>query len=321
MDFSLQAGLFRLRLLYSSHMSTQKSQVFPAPSPAEQKPGACPPAKPRRLFWKIASSVTALYLLLNIGGKCRVVTREYEVFDARVHDEVRICVVSDLHGALYGADQKELVSAIESARPDVVLLLGDLFDQHGKNKHTVTLLNALSGRFTCYFVPGNHEYKTGTIAEIRAAVKEAGIPILAGENALVVKGETRVRIFGIDDGLGGKQKQLRQIVQSAKQMDPAEYSVLAVHVPNGVESYLRYGFDLMLSGHTHGGQVILPGLLNGLYAPGQGFFPKYGGGRYDLENTTLIISRGLARKPLWLPRVFNPPEVTVLSLKPDAANP
>jgi predicted MPP superfamily phosphohydrolase len=84
-----------------------------------------------------------------------------------------------------------------------------------------------------------------------------------------------------------------------------------------MQSYLPYGFDLMLSGHTHGGQIILPGLLNGLYAPGQGFFPKFAGGRYELDNMTLIIGRGLARKPLWLPRVFNPPELVLVDLKPE----
>lgn len=269
-----------------------------------------------RLFWKIVSSVTALYLLLNLCGKGRIVTREYMISDARMQSEVRICVVSDLHGARYGVGQERLLSAIESAAPDLVLLLGDLFDQHGTNANTVTLLNELSSRYTCYFVLGNHEYKTESIQRVRARIERSGIPILAGDSALFLAGESRIRIFGIDDGLGGKDRQRLQIANAAKERSETEYSILAIHVPNGVESYLEYGFDLMLSGHTHGGQIVLPGLLNGLYAPGQGLFPKYGGGRYDLGDTTMIISRGLARKPFWLPRVFNPPELVVVALRP-----
>ncbi|MPN49853.1 hypothetical protein SDC9_197477 [bioreactor metagenome] len=125
-----------------------------------------------------------------------------------------------------------------------------------------------------------------------------------------------MRLFGIDDGLGGKAKQKKQLLAAAAERRDDEFSILAIHVPNDVESYLPYGFDLMLSGHTHGGQIILPRVLNGLYAPGQGLLPKYGGGRYDFEGQTLIISRGLARKPIWLPRVFNPPELVLVDLKP-----
>ena len=71
----------------------------------------------------------------------------------------------------------------------------------------------------------------------------------------------------------------------------------------------------MLAGHAHGGQVRIPGILNGLFSPGEGFFPKYAGGRYELEGgVTMIVSRGLAKSAL--PRVFNPPELAVIELLP-----
>ncbi len=255
----------------------------------------------------------ALYLLLNIGGKCRIVTREYEIIDPRIQAETRICIISDLHGATYGKNQESLLCVIENTQPDVVLLLGDLFDQHGKNSNTVALLEELSNRYPCYFILGNHEYKTKNIQQVFALIREANIPILAGTS---VRLDSGIRIFGVDDGKAGKLKQLRQIREAGDERNDAEYSILAIHVPNGVASYLPYSFDLMLSGHTHGGQIILPGLLNGLYAPGQGFFPEYAGGQYDLGKTTLIISRGLSRKPFWLPRVCNPPEVVLVDCKP-----
>jgi len=269
--------------------------------------------KRHRVLWSVLVVLIALYLLLDIGGKCRVVTSEYEITDPRITRETRICVLSDLHNARYGVNQSQLLAAVAKTKPDVVLLLGDLFDQHGTNSNTVALLGELSNRYTCYFVMGNHEYKTKQIQQVVAQIRATGIPILAGTSVLL---DSNVRIFGVDDGMAGKLKQLRQIQQAGSERNDSEYSILAIHVPNGVQSYLPYQFDLMLSGHTHGGQIVLPGLLNGLYAPGQGFFPKYAGGRYDLDSTTLIISRGLARKPLWLPRVFNPPEVVLLDLKP-----
>ena len=279
-------------------------------------PAARPVAKKRRVLWKILAGITVFYLLLDWGGKAIVVSRYYEIEDSRIKDEVRLAVICDLHGALYGEGQREIISALEEANPAAVILLGDLFDQHGRNGNSYTLLRALSGRFNCYFVTGNHEYKSGQLNQIRAALAQADIPVLAGDSAMIQSGKTSVQLFGIDDGLGGKAIQSKQIADASKRRSEDVYSILAIHVPNDVESYLHDGFDLMLSGHTHGGQIILPGLCNGLYAPGQGFFPKYGGGRYDFDSQALVISRGLARKPFWLPRVFNPPEITFVTLTP-----
>ena len=285
----------------------EKSIVSPAP-PAKKR-------HPRRTGVFLAA-IAAILALFNCGTKTRIVTRYYEITDARIHDEVRIAIVCDLHGAQYGKKQSDLIAALEEASPNIVLLLGDIYDQDGIESHAVELIDALSSRFTCYFVPGNHEYKSGELNMIRNLLRESNIPNIAGETVTVQVNDTQVQIFGIDDGHGGKAKQLWQIENAAKQRKSDIYSILAIHVPNGVESYLHYGFDLMLSGHTHGGQIILPHVLNGLYAPGQGFLPKYGGGRYDFGKQTLIISRGLSQKPIWLPRFGNPPELSIITLKP-----
>lgn len=243
--------------------------------------------------------------------------RYYELFDVRIHDEVRIAIISDLHGAEYGTQQSELITALDQVSPHMVLLLGDIFNQSGSNIHATELINALSGRFNCFFVPGNHEYKSGELGAIRDLLLAANIPILTGTSTMLTVNQTRVQVFGVDDGRGGKAKQLQQIASAGSQRSDDIYSILAIHVPNGVASYLHYGFDLMLSGHTHGGQIVIPHVLNGLYAPGQGFFPEYGGGRYDFGNQSLIISRGLSKQPLWLPRLGNPPELTIVTLKPE----
>ena len=286
-----------------------------ATEPVQSPPSRAKSRHPRRTGIFLAA-IAAILALFNWGTKTRIVTRYYEITDARIHDEVRIAIVCDLHGAQYGKKQSDLIAALDAASPTVVLLLGDIYDQDGIESHAVELIDALSSRFTCYFVPGNHEYKSGELNMIRNLLRESNIPNIAGETVTVQAKDTQVQIFGIDDGQGGKAKQLWQIANAAKQRSDDIYSILAIHVPNGVESYLHYGFDLMLSGHTHGGQIILPHVLNGLYAPGQGFFPKYGGGRYDFGKQALVISRGLSQKPLWLPRFGNPPELAIVTLKP-----
>lgn len=287
-----------------------------SPKQKNEKPSV--ERQPKRPFLlrvcAVFSSLAAVLVLLNWGTKTRFVSRHYEVFDARIHDDVRIAVVSDLHGALYGPQQSDLIAALELQSPHVVLLLGDIFDQRGDDTNARTLLFALGERFPCYFIPGNHEYRAGELLPIHAILKDANIPLLTGESATITVKQTQVQVFGVDDGQGGKARHLRQIAAAGKQRSDEIYSILAIHVPNGVESYLHYGFDLMLSGHTHGGQIAIPGLLNGLYAPGQGVFPKYGGGRYNFGKQVLLISRGLSQRPLWLPRLGNPPELCFVTL-------
>jgi len=93
------------------------------------------------------------------------------------------------------------------------------------------------------------------------------------------------------------------------------YSILLSHRPELTEKYKDSGFDLVVAGHAHGGQVRIPGIINGLLAPNQGYFPKYAGGRYDMGETVMIVNRGLQKDSI--PRVFNPPDLVIVSLKPE----
>lgn len=253
--------------------------------------------------------------MIDFLGVCRFRVQTYPVFDARIAGKIRLAVLSDVHSSYWGAHQSRLLTALEEQKPDYVLLLGDIFHHHGGNKAAAELLQSLGKTYRCSFVLGNHEYRTGDIAAVREIIEEAGVPILDGESVDLAVGGAHVRLTGIDDGWGGKTRQRKQLARAAAERDDAVYSILAIHVPNEVESLLPLGFDLTLSGHTHGGQIRIPGLLNGLYAPGQGFFPRYGGGRYDFGKQTLLIGRGLSKKPWWLPRIWNTPELVMVTLQ------
>ncbi|HQQ41097.1 MAG TPA: metallophosphoesterase [Clostridia bacterium] len=95
----------------------------------------------KRVWLWVLAALTGLYLMVDWFGKSRFIVQNYVIEDERIIDDVRIVVVSDLHSALYGADQSDLIDAIAQADPAVVLLDGDIFHHHGSNKHAVTLLN------------------------------------------------------------------------------------------------------------------------------------------------------------------------------------
>ena len=103
--------------------------------------------------------------------------------------------------------------------------------------------------------------------------------------------------------------------ESADNVNFDYYNVLLTHRPENAKQYFNYDFDLVLSGHTHGGQGRIPFVLNGLYAPNQGFFPELAGGIYDFDDKKLIVSRGMSRENTELPRIFNRPELVFVVLK------
>jgi len=99
-----------------------------------------------------------------------------------------------------------------------------------------------------------------------------------------------------------------------------QYSILLSHRPELFDCYTGYDFDLVLSGHAHGGQWRIPLILpDGVFAPNQGWFPKYTSGVYEKNNTTMIVSRGLSQESTRTPRIFNPPELVVINLLPKLA--
>jgi len=93
------------------------------------------------------------------------------------------------------------------------------------------------------------------------------------------------------------------------------FRLMLTHKPHLIDAYQNSGADLVLSGHAHGGQVRLP-FVGGLYAPGQGIFPRYTSGLYRLKNgVSMIVNRGLGDSQFpW--RINNPPHVIVITLKP-----
>ncbi len=99
-----------------------------------------------------------------------------------------------------------------------------------------------------------------------------------------------------------------------RKKDDNLFRVLLTHRPSYIESYLKYGFDLVLCGHAHGGQWRIPFILNGVFAPDEGWLPKYAGGKYDFPNGQMIVSRGLARESTRVPRIFNRPELVIVDV-------
>ncbi|MCI8574744.1 MAG: metallophosphoesterase, partial [Oscillibacter sp.] len=163
---------------------------------------------------------------------------------------------------------------------------------------------------------GNHEWWSGGAERICRQMEAYGVTVLQGESVSLALNNQTVTICGVDDPDSGQSVKQLETVGGA--VDGSAYTVLIAHRPERFAFYQRYPFDLIVCGHAHGGQWRIPGLLNGLYAPGQGLFPSHAGGRYDFDGGTLLVSRGLARESTRVPRIFNRPELVVADIIPEA---
>lgn len=260
-----------------------------------------------------------LVALTLIALNERLILRTYTVVSPKLTAEVRLAVVTDFHSS---DNADDVVAMVASCAPDAVLMVGDLFDDDTQNRpteRTLSLMRQLSALYPCYYVSGNHEAWTGEMDALYQQTEEAGVTVLRmSSGVLTVRGQ-RIALCGIPDpyemvfsGAPDTEEQLRQAL---KDVDSADFTVLLAHRPELLTKYAQFPLDLVVSGHAHGGQVRIPGVLNGLYAPNQGWFPKLAGGAYTQDGTTLIVSRGLAVRTR-LPRIFNRPEVVLVRCVP-----
>lgn len=252
----------------------------------------------------------------------RLTTTVYSIPQSTVQNPVRLALLTDLHGSLYGKGQQQLIGAIHRYAPDAILLGGDIFDENEPTRAVESLLSYITARYPCYFVTGNHEYWSEHYPARRELLLRFSITILEGACVpLSIRGE-RIALCGVGDPDGasffGEPDLLEQLSHAKAGCDPDTYTILLSHRPEYIDIYRTYGFDLILCGHAHGGQWRVPGLLNGVFAPGQGFFPRYAGGEYHFsDGSTMIVSRGLARtSSVLLPRIANPPELVIVDLCP-----
>ena len=268
---------------------------------------------------------------LNIRSVLSVFSNELQVVRYAVHTgyafpSIRIAQVSDLHSCAYGEDQCELLEAIDREKPDLVVLTGDIFDGSLPMEPAAAFLRGIQGKYPCYFVTGNNEYENGgdAFTERMAILAEYGVIRLSGGMEVARIKDASINICGVDDPCAWEDsadplerretRYKEQVTQVAALAQNGNYTVLLAHRPEYFDDYCQFGFDLVLSGHVHGGQWRIPGLLDGLYAPGQGLFPKYTAGKYEKDGAVMIASRGLARETTNIPRINNRPELVIIDL-------
>ena len=253
-----------------------------------------------------------LFLLICAAALYHGLTVRKYTIQSDLSNTLNIAVVSDLHNTRH----KKLIDKIREIRPDLIALTGDIIDNDYPMKYVNAFLDEVSKlNIPVYYVTGNHEMGALETQQFKDEIRERGITVLEDRFLNVEINGISLTIAGIDDtyklNISKWQREVTDKFADIKNQDT--YKILLAHRPDLWKIYEDFGVDLAISGHAHGGQVRIPFILNGLFSPNQGLFPKYAGGLYKHGKMNHVVSRGLSVF-VKLPRVFNPPELVHIEI-------
>lgn len=267
--------------------------------------------------------VVFLWVMLYDGNRFVVVKHTFT--DKRIQKNCRAVVLADLHNKCYGKNNERLLAAIREQTPDFILVAGDIpTAKKGKSLDVaIHLMEELAKDYPIYYANGNHEHRMklypenyGDMDEVYdKALKEMGVHRLI--NANITLEDCGITIYGSEiDKFYYKRFKVQDMEDGylsgiLGKPESDCYNVLLAHNPDYFPQYAKWGADLVLSGHVHGGMVRVPFWGKGVVSPNVRFFPKYDGGIFHMDKSVMLLSRGLGMHTIPV-RIFNPGELLVV---------
>lgn len=282
-------------------------------------------------YLKITISLILLIALITAASiflSYNVLTvRTFSYETDKAVDPVRAVVISDLHEHEFGKDNVKLVEKIREQEPDIILMVGDFVNQDSTESTVVVkLVEQLSKLAPVCYSLGNHEesYMAKTDWKFPKEIEKAGAHFLDKEYVDMDIRGTKLRIggmfsyaFGADgkDSAAAAPEDVKNFLMDFQ--DTERLKIMMAHRPDSFifgDAASVWDVDLVVSGHDHGGQVVVP-FAGGVFGGDQGYFPKYVHGMYEKERLHLFVSSGLGSANEPLPRVNNLPEVAVVEIE------
>lgn len=287
------------------------------------------------VFRKIILVIFAIIVLLvawGIFSSYHILTvTEYEVCSDKVVDDVNVVMISDLHNHEFGRSNASLVKRISKLQPDLILLAGDFLNSDSPDDHVpVELIQQLVYIAPVYFSMGNQEKDYVNKPEGSTLIKdlEAAGAIVLDKNYIQTEiNSTEIVIGGMyayafeaeGNGLFDKSENPEEVLAFLEPFQAEScFKIMMAHRPDSFlfgDAKENWDIDLVVSGHLHGGQVIIP-FKGGLYGGDFGWFPKYAYGEFHFSGVkTMLVTRGLGSGRQKLPRFNNMPEIVMIRLK------
>lgn len=230
----------------------------------------------------------------------------------------KIAHISDFHNTKSKKITDDLIKEIKNSKCNIIVITGDFIDANKTDINAaISFIKKINDIAPIYYVTGNHEASINVYDSFKEKLENNKVIVLDDNVEELKVNDSEINIIGINDPKMSHNDYLEDSATFKDRLIPIEYdknnfSVLLSHRPELIETYAEYNFDLVLSGHAHGGQIKIP-FIGGLIAPNQGLFPKYTKGIYEKDNTKMIVSRGIGNS-IFPFRINNRPELVVITL-------
>ena len=278
----------------------------------------------------LASIFLILIIIIDIFN-VKVDVTEYKISNDKIptsFNDFKIVQLSDFHTNGYKDTADEIIEIITEIKPDIIVMTGDMVSFKNEGIDEVEkLISSLVDVAHIFYIDGNHEHLAEILVEGRYRafiewMKSLGVTIIKNSYVELVKGDESINLYGIDLPLDGStglyvsklQIEENYVEKTLPKADTDKFNILLAHTPIFVKQYNKWGADLVLAGHMHGGVIRIPIIEVGLLSPERKIFPKYDAGKFKIKDTTMIVNRGIAGSSLNL-RIFNNPEITIIRLK------
>lgn len=285
------------------------------------------------IFIAIVLTITCVGIYSSYNN---LTVNEYTVQSAKMSGSLNFVVIADLHDHSFGKDNQKLVDRVLTQKPDAVLMVGDFINKDSSDyEEFMALVEQLSERVPVYFSWGNHElgyvelHAEADLITFEKQLSDAGVVVLDKRYQDVeIAGQT-IRIGGMYDyafaldstnscSPDTMDPEVYQFLTEFQEPDDI-FKLMLAHRPDSFvlgKASQTWDIDLVVSGHMHGGQVVLP-FLGGVVGGDQGWFPEYVHGLYQKDKINIFITSGLGSSKKALPRFNNPPEIAVLHIVPE----
>lgn len=265
----------------------------------------------KKYFYWLITLAVMLIIVWVIWGNYSIQTTHLTIQDEELPESFngyKIAQVSDLHNKDWDS---QLIEELQNASPDIIVLTGDLIDSSKTDLPTaLEFIDQSKEIAPLYFVTGNHEAWSEEYSQLRKDLIDREVTILDNQELFLTRGSSQIMIAGLQDPAFPNSSPEKTLQTLSNHFEG--FKVLLSHRPELFETYAAHGFDLVFSGHAHGGQFRLP-FIGGLIAPNQGLFPEYTAGIYSKKQTRMIVSRGLGNSVIPI-RINNRPELVIVTL-------
>lgn len=266
----------------------------------------------RRLKWICGGLLMGAFLYWQNNG-LMLTEMTYHGDIPKGFQGYRILQIADLQNKIFGKEQKPLLQKIREAEPDLIVLTGDLLDRNRTDvAEAMCFIRKILPLAPIYFVSGNHEHQSGAWEELAEQLVQAGVTVLNNGKSVLERNGDTITLLGLADK--SVNPQYAQLLYTLMAEEEDRFHILLSHRPELLDAYAAAGVDLVFTGHAHGGQFRIPLIHQGIFAPHQGFFPKFTEGMHEKDGTVMVVSRGLGNSTFPI-RLFNRPELILLTLE------